>query len=119
MLLSVSLNNGHGQASLRLCPDVHSLAVPCVTQSGNYVYENFGKLTPEGGPAPTAGEEVQLRYSDGSFAEVQVPQPQPGELAPGPAPTLNATKLATQISSAPALPPTAGSALAPSPTSSS
>lgn len=88
-------------------------------ESGNYVYENFGKLTPEGGPAPTAGEEVQLRYSDGSFAEVQVPQPQPGELAPGPAPTLNATKLATQISSAPALPPTAGSALAPSPTSSS
>ena len=85
-------------------------------QVGRYVYENFGKLTPEGGPPPSNGTDVEQFFNDGlNFAQVRVQQPQEGELAPGPAPALPNAVLATQISSAPALPPSAAPAVAPAP----
>ena len=83
-------------------------------QVGNYVYENFEKVAPKGAE-PSKGKAVPLRYSDGSFRSVGPPQPQTGALAPGPAPALPAAKLASQASSAPALPPSAGAALAKAP----
>ena len=87
---------------------------------GRYVYENFGKLTPQGGAPPSNGTDVEQFFNDGlNFAQVRVQQPQTGELAPGPAPALPNAVLATQISSAPALPPSAAPALAPGPSAAS
>lgn len=82
-------------------------------QTGNYVYENFGKVVPAGGSASPAGAPINLTFSDGSFSAVGSPQPQPGYVAQGPTPILPTIALASEASSAPALPPSAGSALTP------
>ena len=82
-------------------------------QTGDYVVDNFGKVTPPGAPAPIAPPRVPLTYSDGSFASVGTPQPQPGSIAPGPAPVVPTIPLASEASSAPALAPTADQTLPP------
>ena len=82
-------------------------------QSGNYVYANFGKVAPAGGPAPSLGTPVNLTFKDGSFSAIGQPQPRDGVVAPGPVPLVPTIPLASEASSAPALPSTAGSALPP------
>lgn len=82
-------------------------------QASNYVYENFGKVVPAGGTASPAGAAIPLTVSDGSFATVGPPQPQPGYVAQGPTPVLPTIALASEASSAPSLPSSAGSALTP------
>ncbi|KAK9826000.1 hypothetical protein WJX74_004007 [Apatococcus lobatus] len=81
--------------------------------SGNYVYENFAKVVPAGGAASPAGPAIPLTFSDGSFENVGAPQPADGVIASGPAPVLPTITLASEASSAPSLPSSAGSALTP------
>ena len=65
-------------------------------QSGNYVYQNFGRLTPSNGPAPSIGTSVSLPVSDGSFENLSAGQPRDGVSAPGPAPAFPTIALASE-----------------------
>ena len=65
-------------------------------QSGDYVYEHFGALTPTGGPAPQVKPAISIAVDDGSFRNLNPNQPQDGVLAPGPAPGFPTTALASE-----------------------
>ena len=65
-------------------------------QSGNYVYQNFGRLTSGNGPTPSVGTPVSLPVSDSSFENLSVGQPRDGVYAPSPAPAFPTITLASE-----------------------
>ena len=89
------------QFLLRSCMQFHLICgmaseqIVCM-QCGNYLYQNFSRLTPSNGPAPSVGTSVSLPVSDGSFENLSAGQPRDGVYAPGPAPAFPTIALASE-----------------------